>query len=100
MDKNADADATYWQIECAAASERAERAEAEAAALRAELDALKAAQGWQPDTVRPQETGRYLTYNGRAFDIHTWDGRWHDSAYGRWPVCWRPLPPAPDEVQP
>ena len=68
-------------------------AEIEVQRLRAELDALKAAQQWQPvDTApidRPLEA--LLTARRSA------DDRWYYADVR--PTAWRPLPPAPNEAE-
>ena len=100
---------------------RAERAEAEAADLRAQLDAAQAAQEWRPVTEAPTETGAYLvgaptddpvkiayyTTGDSTYDYYdnepAWAGWWEGEGYDPiaeeniWFTHWRPLPAAPGD---
>ncbi len=76
-------------------------------ALRAELEAARAGQGWRPVTEPPTEAGEYLVYDadGRVFyesagitqyRVAKWDGRRWRSSFEGLIDYWQPLPAAPD----
>ena len=69
---------------------------ATAAALRAELDAMRAACAWRPGTERPLQDGLYLTehysYGESANDVNRYSAAagWHCRSV---PTYWLPIPP-------
>ena len=71
---------------------------------RAELDALKAAQEWQPWTEKPPAPGRYFVWTLKGdIEIDSYeDGSWRDTRATI--IFWQPRPAAPKghevEVQP
>lgn len=89
---------------------RAERAEAEAAALKsrvaeleAQLAAARAAQQWRPVTEPPTEDDTVCLVWSHVWDVDF--ASWYEGAfhyrYMTPPTHWRPLPVAPDaEAQP
>ena len=74
--------------------------DAKRAALRAQLDAARAGQGWRPVTEPPTEDGEYLvwcdSYEGCELqDYSTQLDRWYSNT-GNPPDYWQPLPDKPD----
>jgi hypothetical protein len=82
---------------------------ADNAALRAELDALKAAGEWRPVTEKPGETAQYqvVMQHGQNRPVADHMAYYRLSGWSGTDVLyWRPIPPLPptpdaaDEVQP
>lgn len=93
------------QAQLAAAVARAEAAEAEVAALRAQL----AEREWRPVTEGPETEGFYLVYDADGtefwrmgifpYRVAKWYGRW-DSGLEGLVDYWQPLPTPPGDVPP
>ena len=88
----------HMENKLAAALDRAEAAEAERDALRAELVARE----WRSVDEPPTGKGVYLTYCRGQFDVWFFrpeTNEWLGGAYDRWPTHWANLiPPQGDDA--
>ena len=63
-------------------------------ALRAGLDAMRAACAWRPGTHSPPQDGLYLTDHNGVVDVNRYSAAgWHCA---RVPTRWLPIPPTGD----
>ena len=81
---------------------RALAAEAEAAQLRAELDAARAGQEWRPVTEPPTDNGDYLVWvkypkEPGFHSVARWTQRFKWENNFVHPTYWQPLPAAPGD---